>query len=202
MREGPSPFDVPTRPRGRRRKVIGWTIGVVIVVAGLAAIGSQHKTDLALRPAAGPAVNMPPAASVARPLNAAPGQAFPGEQPGDVVAGPGAQATTSGVTLTTSTWARENSYGQALICGQATMRNTTAATFDYTLTRWQLESPSGNVADRYMTLGASDLISGSLVPGGTVAGRVCFADPAQRGTYVVLWSKLTGGPRAAWLLTG
>lgn len=200
------------RPRGQR-DFHNLKLGLVIVfiVGGVLYLRGRSQPTV-VRTLAAPRPYQPVAVPAASPQTAAPrvplqlvaASTFPGQQGSDVIAGADGRATVGGLAVRTGSWARSTNFSSPVICGEVTMTNVSAGPLDYdAILQWRLQSPSG---DARMTTygGGGELMGGTVIAGGTAAGRLCFADPGLRGRYVALYSSAMAGAgaRGAWLIDG
>ena len=133
----------------------------------------------------------------------------------DQVAGETGTVRLAGYTTTATGWSRTTTAdGQAVICGDVTMRSPRkqGETNDVgdVLTvvgaeNWTLLTPSGvevqvsNPASDFDAWLANFLANGQI--GGTAQGKVCFPDAGESGRYVVTWRpRLFNAARGVWLV--
>ena len=119
----------------------------------------------------------------------------------DCVALPDGSVSVANATVTATGWARtQDSIGDSSICADVSIKNNNTSTISYNEFDFKLQSPTGTVTDPGFTLSGS-LDSGDLVAGGTATGKVCFKDPGQTGTYVVIYKPNPfSASRGIWLV--
>jgi len=130
---------------------------------------------------------------------------YPGQQPGDILADQSGAAVISGISVSVTKFtATPAAIGPASLCASVSMRNGSVAEVAYDVSDWSVQYPSGDVQQPGLFGTDSDLLSGRLISGGSVTGRLCFGNPDQAGLYV--WSFQPGAApvnttdRAVWLV--
>lgn len=126
---------------------------------------------------------------------------YAGSQPGDVVATAGAvkvsgwTATATPLKLTPS----GNQFIAAMVCANVSLQNRDDQAQDYNIFQFKVQDSAGSIKDTSL-FGEDALGSGSVAPGGTARGRVCFDDPKLRGQTLMLWEPdFLGTDRAVWV---
>ncbi len=130
------------------------------------------------------------------------GLTFPGKKDRDVAVKPGDEvqlsdwSTTAGVLKSRT----DPGFGKQL-CAPVTMLNRDDASQDYNSYSWQLQSPSGDTKDLAISESNNAFGSGTLAPGGKKTGTLCWDNPGDSGTYVVLWQpdQFSSDARGAWV---
>ncbi len=133
---------------------------------------------------------------------AASGLTFPGKKDRDVAVKPGDEvqlsdwATTAGALKSRT----DPGFGKQL-CAPVTMLNRDDSAQDYSSFSWQLQGPSGDTRDLAISESNNAFGSGTLAPGGKKTGTLCWDNPGESGTYVVLWQpdQFSSDARGAWV---
>ncbi len=133
---------------------------------------------------------------------AASGLSFPGKKDRDVAVKPGDEVQLSDWTTTAGALKSRTDpgFGKQL-CAPVTMLNRDDAAQDYNSYSWQLQSPSGDTKDLAISESNNAFGSGTLAPGGKKTGTLCWDNPGDSGTYVVLWQpdQFSSDARGAWV---
>ncbi len=87
------------------------------------------------------------------------------------------------------------------LCAPVTMINRDDSSQDYNQFSWQLQSPSGDTKDLAISESNNAFGNGTLAPGGKKTGTLCWDNPGESGTYVVLWQpdQFSSDARGAWV---
>ena len=206
------------KPLWKKKRV--WIPGVILLLFIIgSATGNGSKKPDASTTAAAPAatsaapaqpsaaatsVAPPPAATSAAPP-AAPAVTFPGQLKDDKLAGgsggSAAPVELSGWTTTATALNKQNTGFSKIVCSTVTLANRDKKAQSYSITSWKLQTPGGNVQD--VNFQGDKILqgNGSLIPGGTVTGSVCFDDPGQAGQYVLAWTpdQFSSKARGIWV---
>lgn len=193
------------------RKIVWMPVAAVVAIAFAANAGggggesedtsttaSETVTEVADAPAPAKAPAKKPAAKPA-----APKPAYAGALKDDVVLAAGAPSKLSGwTTSVTALKAGDSTLGKTL-CTTVTHVNRDDKEQDFNMTSWKLQSPSGAI-ETPTFIGSDDMLDpiGSLAPGGTVEGDVCFDNKkATTGQYILSWQPdmFSSKDRAVWL---
>lgn len=181
----------------------GFVVLIVIIAVAASAGGGKDKGTtpvVADSPAADAGASAATSPAASKP--AAP--SFPGEKGNDKVATPGGEVKLSGWTTTAAalTKVTDDAFGPQL-CTNVTMVNRDDKSQSYYVYGWKLEAPSGDTKDVAISAHNNDWGNGDLAPGGSKSGTICFDDPGQPGSYVVLWQPDTfsSDARGAWVNT-
>ncbi len=133
---------------------------------------------------------------------AASGLTFPGKKDRDMAVKPGDEVQLSDWTTTAGALKSRTDpgFGKQL-CAPVTMLNRDDSAQDYNSYSWQLQSPSGDTKDLAISESNNAFGSGTLAPGGTKTGTLCWDNPGDSGTYVVLWQpdQFSSDARGAWV---
>ena len=195
----------PPKPKKFYTRVWFWLlIGVVALFGGCSAI--VFGTAKAVNDAANSLTTSGGIESSQAPTNN-PGclknpPSYPDQQKThDCVALPDGSASIAGSSVTATGWTRsQDSIGDSSICADVSIKNNNKSTISFSEFDFKLQSPSGTVNDASITL-ENSLGTGDLVAGGNASGRVCFQDPGQTGTYVVIYKPSPFiASRATWLV--
>lgn len=200
-----------------RHKVMTGLLGVfgLLVVAGAVGGGSDKKdspgspTGTSTSAPASTAASSPAAPKSSPPIGASPSSssapaaaAFPGQKKRDMVAAPGAAVRLSGWTATSGKLAKvQDQFFGPQLCTSVTLENRDDKAQTYGIFAWKIQTPSGDVKDTAISDSNNKYGNGDLVPGGKKTGRVCFDNPKESGTYVVLWQPdlFSSDARGAWI---
>lgn len=130
---------------------------------------------------------------------------YPGQHLGDIFANQSGAAVVSGITVSlTDPTATPATIGPASLCASVSMRNGSASEVAYDISNWSVQYPSGDVQQPEAIGTDNDLVSGRLIPGGSVTGKLCFDNPSQAGLYVLSFQPkaepVATAARAVWLV--
>ncbi len=190
---------------------LGALLGLGIVGS---ALGGEQPADpnRASSPAASTSASSPkpratpPTTAAAGGGQAAPaaasGLAFPGKKDRDIAVKPGDEVQLSDWTTTAGALKSRTDpgFGKQL-CAPVTMLNRDESSQDYNSFSWQLQSPSGDTKDLAISESNNAFGNGTLAPGGKKTGTLCWDNPGESGTYVVLWQpdQFSSDARGAWV---
>ncbi|WP_130291581.1 DUF4190 domain-containing protein [Pseudonocardia sediminis] len=118
------------------------------------------------------------ATDLGAPTNTAPAAVAPAGQMQDA----------DGLQLTAEPLTVEDSYGTESLCTAVSYNNTSSSPKTFNMFDWQLLGPTGATATPGIGGSGDALNSGSLVPGGTTEGTVCFTGAPASGEYRVIYS--------------
>jgi hypothetical protein len=186
-------YQKASRPWFKKKRT--WALGLLLLIVLASCLGSQGGSSA--DPSTGDT-------AVGNPTSAAPENAFPGQESGDVVGSAGDTLALGDVSVTTGPIAPGDNTLGATLCTPVTLQNNSDDTVNFNLMDWQLQSPGGTILNAGFT-GADDIpAGGEIAPGGSTSGTVCFdADNTETGQYVVLYEPTFSfsTDRGAWLNT-
>lgn len=194
------------------KKVWFWLLVIVVLIIAIASSSSGGDGDSGGTVSdPSPSVSAPSADSPAPDPAETPapepepeGPTFPGQQDADTVADGGQTITLDDVAITaTPLEITQGQFGGPYSVTTVTIVNDSDEQIDFNPFSFTLQDPAG--ASRDGTFGCSDtmLNSGSLAPGGTVTGDVCFDATGQPGVHALIFEPLFSfnSDRAVWLTT-
>jgi hypothetical protein len=125
-----------------------------------------------------------------------PPMAYPGQEPGDVLANSAGTVELAGASVTLGSPRVDASLvGHMLLCVAVTVRDSSRPELGNVAVNWAVQSPSGSI-DHPATLSSDEVLEhGRLVPGASVNGKLCFNEPGQVGLYVLSYRPVAP-PRA------
>ena len=100
----------------------------------------------------------------------------------------------------TSLKSGSNGIGGKSLCTDVTLKNDSGESKDYNVFDFKIQTPSGDVSSTSSAGIGSTLQSGTLVAGGTKAGKLCRDGAQEKGQYVVIYKpNAFMDERAVWL---
>jgi hypothetical protein len=187
-------------------------LGAIVVLVILAAVlgGGGDSTDDATNvesnapgTTATESTDAAPAATAAPKSSGKCGADYPDKQKNDQC--PGQSIDISGYTTTISgmTKVSKDAFGDPLLCVDVSITNRDKASQPYNEYNFSLQTPGGDVQDPTMHTQEPKLGSGTLVNGGSKAGKVCFENPGETGKYIVIWKPdAFNDDRGLWFYNG
>jgi hypothetical protein len=138
-------------------------------------------------------------------------KAFPGQRDSDQLADASGRVELSGglftdgkVAATVSGWSRTRGlFDKKMVCASVVIENHDSDQQRYSEGDWKLQVPSGDVLGSEWLLnptGEGLGLLGTLAPGGTKQGSICFEDTGERGQFVVNWAP-GWRERGIWLVS-
>ncbi len=203
---GPGPKPKSWFARHKILTAVGALLGLSVLGTALGS-GQPSSPNPASGPAAATSTSSPkPRATAAGGVQEAPaagsGLTFPGKKDRDIAVKPGDEVQLSDWTTTAGALKSRTDpgFGKQL-CAPVTMINRDDSSQDYNSFSWQLQGPSGDTKDLAISESNNAFGSGTLAPGGKKTGTLCWDNPGESGTYVVLWQPDTfsSDARGAWV---
>ena len=186
---------------------LGALILLIIIGSAASSGGSGTTEDQLASPAS---TSAPGKTAPAAPKTKAPaatkapdaGLTFPGKLEDDQAVKPGTEIMLSGWSTTAGALTKRSdaAFGDQL-CAPITMTNRDDDSQDYNSYSWKLQSPSGDTKDLGISESNNKFGNGTLAPNGKKTGTLCWDDPDEKGTHVVLWQPdmFSSEARGAWV---
>lgn len=158
-------------------------LAVIVSTAIFISFAAAVSTSATVAPADGSSPTIPPPAGASAPAV--------------FEAGQGADSDGLVVTVSPLEKVRQQFTGNQ-VCTSVTYQNGSSDEVAFNLFDWELKNPANVIVRPTFTTDRA-LSSGSLAPGGNVAGRVCFDEAGAAGQYEVLYSSsIFGGRQITW----
>ena len=190
-----SQFPEPPKKKSRKLPIIVALLVAAGLLLGLGvAIGQSTPKPVAAAPTS--AVSAP-AVQQAVPTTSTPTDSYP--TPGQPVPDAGVPIGMTveyggGVRLTAGPLKVKQGIGDSLLCSRVDYENGSTQAISYNgLFDWKLQTPDNVIVNStvFVNRDVRVLNSGDLPAGQKVSGDVCFEEPDQKGSYVVINDPLT-----------